>query len=635
LSTISVETTTQPSVTPEGSLEIVASNYLAHLVYQAIIAYGEPVKVADIAKWIDDEAISMSLVRRSLARHPKKFLTIDRRWDISTRYLDKQRPAQHILEEIVQNFGAPVTAWDAAHEFAVACGRTAEGVLINVERMLRGSGKFAELTVNGNSRYVPIHWLLDVNDDYHTDIDVLFYNFLSADTVATFDGLELDWENAPVEAVEKMLAVSSSTLPRSIDNRIVQFLAWKTLGEDFDAKAIYGALLESDKLVVLPDHKWTDQTSFQAIREFYIEEMKSISDSAEEEEEELDDTQPLTISDADIIEFQHILEDASDHAIRATKLIEEVYEIEEESKTFASDLETVISTMKNNPELFEWVGYDRFRLAGSLPPYIGQIPESLTFPVIPQIETPEGDLPDQLLEDEGFERGLEREVLNAIAQDVNDQEQPDLTVWPEGVSGDSQSIDLVLKSHHKEIGTFPLCQLPIGFIASEPNVVELILRDNKGQTHQVFADQRTQLMYGLGLFDLYSEIAADSGAIIRFEKTSIPGEYLFIDTEETHVDLAISPERLEQLQNYRAEIEQGPTIPTYDIVKYILEHSNSAMSYIALLTEVNIVRRVARRQLASILSSWSGFSHRSGLWSFDPKKASQGFNKAKRKYITA
>jgi len=46
-----------------------------------------------------------------------------------------------------------------------------------------------------------------------------------------------------------------------------------------------------------------------------------------------------------------------------------------------------------------------------------------------------------------------------------------------------------------------------------------------------------------------------------------------------------------------------------------------------------MVRRVSRRQLASILSAWTGFVHRAGLWSFDAKKASQGFNKSKRKYM--
>jgi hypothetical protein len=74
-------------------------------------------------------------------------------------------------------------------------------------------------------------------------------------------------------------------------------------------------------------------------------------------------------------------------------------------------------------------------------------------------------------------------------------------------------------------------------------------------------------------------------------------------------------------------------VATYDLVKYILEHSNAAMTFLSILTELNVVRRVRRRQLASILSAWSGFSVRAGSWTFDAKKAVQGFNKSKRKYV--
>jgi hypothetical protein len=160
-----------------------------------------------------------------------------------------------------------------------------------------------------------------------------------------------------------------------------------------------------------------------------------------------------------------------------------------------------------------------------------------------------------------------------------------------------------------------------------------VLREKDGTTHQVFVDYETRLIYGLGLFDIYANIAADSGAVFQLKKTSVPGELAFINDNETDPDVYISPERLDQLQNYRAEIESGPTVSTHDVIRYILEHSNQAMSYLSLLTELNVVRRVSRRQLASILSAWNGFSHRAGLWTYDAKKAAQGFNKAKRKYI--
>ena len=159
------------------------------------------------------------------------------------------------------------------------------------------------------------------------------------------------------------------------------------------------------------------------------------------------------------------------------------------------------------------------------------------------------------------------------------------------------------------------------------------LKDSSGRSYQAFADNETQLLYGLGLFDLYADITPESGAVITLTKTSVPGEFLFIHKGETDAEVYVSPERMQFLKDYRAEVESGPSIATYELVRYILEHSNAAMSFLSILTELNIVRRVRRRQLASILSAWSGFSVRAGAWSFDAKKAAQGFNKSKRKYI--
>ncbi|MDR3708001.1 MAG: hypothetical protein P4L33_06855 [Capsulimonadaceae bacterium] len=612
-------------------IDALADAYLTHQIHHAIASLGEPAKIADIARAIDDEAISLGLIRHTLTRTPSRFIPIDRRWDVSTRYLDKQRPAQRLLEEIVSNFDAPVSAWDAAHEFATVSGRTAEGVLVTVERMLRGSKRFTELTVDGNSRYVPASWLLDTNVDYLTDEQVLFYNFLGETAAKPFKSVSLDWVEDPVGSVEKLLHKVSEKAPRIIENRLVQFLAFKALGEDFDARALYATLLETDRLVVFPGHRWIDPETVQTFRNLFIQRANDLADLPEEEIE-VEEAAPLIIGEDELIELDQTIEEAGDRGVRTTTLLQDVYEIAPGDRTFSTDVQTLFDALRAHPDRFDWVGYDRFRLAGSLPPYIGQVPESLRFPVIAQIETPEGDLLDQMLDGEGFERGLEREVLNSLAQDVNDQEPTDQTVWPEGVSADSQSIELVLKAHHKEIGTFPMCQIPFGFLATEPSVVEITFRDKSGNSHQVFADYNTQLLYGLGLFDLYAEIPAESGAIIRIEKTNIPGEFLFTATGDTHADVFVAPERLEQLQNYRSEIEAGPTLSTHDIVRFVLEHSNSTMSYLTLLTEVNIVRRVTRRQLASILSAWSGFAHRSGTWSYDAKKAAQGFNKSRRKY---
>ena len=46
---------------------------------------------------------------------------------------------------------------------------------------------------------------------------------------------------------------------------------------------------------------------------------------------------------------------------------------------------------------------------------------------------------------------------------------------------------------------------------------------------------------------------------------------------------------------------------TYDIVRRILDHYRKGVSFLTLLTEVNLVRRTPRRLVASILSGYHAF----------------------------
>jgi hypothetical protein len=605
---------------------------LVQSIFQAIIAHGEPAKLVDIQKSVADDSITLGLIRKVLTSHPRRFVQRDRRWDVSTRYLDGQRPALKILEEILTTYGAPMAAWDAAHELGLVFHRSTEGQQKIAERLLFSSDIFFPVPTGTETKFGLTSWLLDIQDRYKSTGDLLFYNYLSVDALKPYSSLKLDWEADPVGAALQVIDATPGS-PKVVDNRLLLLMAYLDLAEDFDAEAIYVALTRTEQLVALPGHRWTNTAGIQALRALFTKQSLSIADSPEEEEPETEPSIPLAVSLADLVEIERIFNDTPDKAIRISDLLDQIYEVTPGDPTYDVDSATLTAALVAVPDKFTWVGYDQFRLCGTLPPIIGQVPESLQFPVVPQVETPEGDVLDQILDEEGFERGLEKEILSPYAQDVNDQEESAVTIWPNDESAESKSIRLVLKAHHKEIFTFPLVQIPPGFITQEPAVVEITLQDSSGKSYQAFADNSTQLLYGFGLFDLYADIVADSGAVIKLEKTATPGEFLFLNQNENDPDIYVSPERLQVLQEYREEIEAGPSVATYDLVRYILEHSNSAMSFLSILTELNIVRRVKRRQLASILSAWSGFSVRAGLWSYDSKKAAQGFNKSKRKYV--
>ena len=468
--------------------------------------------------------------------------------------------------------------------------------------------------------------------------DILFYNYLNAEKLAPFQSAAngLDWEENPTGAAHTLVSVSSG---QPVDNRVLQYFAWKSLGEEFDGAAIYDAIAtDRETFLALPDHRWLLRESLAPVQALWRTQAEAVALTAPDEPAAAVEAapaidvpaKPLEVTSEDAEELRSYFDGREDFA-QTGDLLTQIFEIRPGSATFAADTETLTAYLRTQPDDFQWVGSDRFRAPGTLPPYIGQLPESLTFPALPRFETADGEILDQMLSDAGLEPGLQEEILDPVAQDVNDQDPAEVTLWPEGATAEAQRLRLVVKAHHKEIGTFPLAQVPPGFFPPEPPIVELTLRDASGNGYPIYVDYNAQLVYGL--FDVYSEVAAESGAVVYVEKTDKPDEYTFTDENETDANVFVSPARMEELLDFRNEVEGGAPISTYDIARRILTNYGKGLSFLSLLTEVNLVRRTPRRLLASVLSGYPAFHRGANKWRFDAKKEPEGFDASKTEFI--
>lgn len=610
--------------------EALALETLTTLLHRALVRLGEPARVGEIAREVGDEAVTPALARHQMESDPRRFVAVDRRWDITSRYLDKTRPLERILEEVVADYGAPIPTDDVAGELAQITGRVREAFTEVAPRLLRGAPFFP---IAGGLAYGLRAWLLDLTSEREDDL--LFYNYLSAEKLAPFQSAAkgLDWLDNPTGATLALLLAANG---QPVDNRVVQYFAWKALGEDFDGAALYDAVAtDRETFLALPGHRWLLRDALEPLRAVWRTRAAQAAETATEEpavEAVASEVtaKPLEVTEEDAEEIASYF-DGREETVPVGDLLTHVFEIRPGSRTFEADTVTLTAYLRAHPNQYLWVGADRFRAPDTLPLYIGQIPESLTFPTLPRFETADGEILDQMLADAGFEDGLQEEILDPIAQDVNDQEQAEATRWPEGVSAEAPRLRLVLKAHHKEIGTFPLAQVPPGFFPAEPNIVELTVRDAAGTGYPVYVDYNVQLVYGL--FDLYAEIAAESGAVVYLEKTDKPDEFKFVDENESDPGVFVNPARMEELLEFRGEVESGTPISTYDIVRRILDHYRKGCSFLTLLTEVNLVRRTPRRLLASVLSGYSAFHPRANRWTFDAKKEPEGFDKSKTGYI--
>lgn len=592
-----------------GSREDLALIYAGDLLHMAILNAGAPLKVSEAARACNRPDVDLRLARVVLASMPHRFALADRKWTVTTRNADPRRPVERLIEDLLETIGQPLQVSAIAAEIAAVVGRPAEAMLGVVERLVKNSERFAPIGARG---YVRACWLLDVRSE--DPEDVLFDNFLESTDIAPYESAATAIKPGDPASVAAFLDAVGEPVP----GKVVQFLAWRADPRGFEPMAFLNALLDTGA-VALSTRMWIGPAvaaelglAFPAIAE------RPVSDDVVAAP---DVSEPLTINDEEreqLVDF--VLR--SDGTTFVARMLEDVFEVTEGEPTFEADRQSVLDCLRSDPRVV-WIGGDRFMPTGAIPDYVFTVPESLKF-VEGQYLDSEGNEMDILLEDDGLSGGLKAEIMSPLAQDVLDEEPLET---PEGEA--PVTVRCVLRFHHKEIGTFPLCQLPPGYFPSETNIVQVDVELPNGQVVQAWVNHDTRLMYGL--LDWYETVPIDSGAVFYIERKA-PDRYAITFGEETEPELFVSRNRLNDLLDLRVQAEEED-MSTFDILRTIMEHYRKGLVFITALTEVCLVRRTRRRTVASILSGYHCFFQRDRRWVFDARKLSQGFDRSKRKYM--
>ncbi len=589
-----------------------AARYASDLVYKALIESGEPIKASEVSRAVARPDVDLRLARVVLATDTR-MTAVDRKWTVWTRYIDTQNTLDRNVHRILNAFGQPVRITHLANELHAVYGRPAE---IYEDMLSRLAAKDSRYFLLGEDYIAPTGWLLDTEPGL--DDEILFENFIEDGDVFPYVEAAREAGLGTQEATD--ITAFLNAVARPIKNKALQFLAYHLSGEQFNARTFFEGLFLDSGAFALSDGTWIGPSLAQKLTtHFPALAEQEVSDNAEAEAQEA--AQPLALNDDQREQLVQAILD-SDGTVFASRLLEDNFEITSDFRTYQEDLHTLISALSADERVM-WVGSERFRPQGTIPGYVFTVPGLLDIPEDTYTDA-EGNYVDQLLETDGFDGGLEREIINPLAQDVLDEEPVPL---PD--PNPPSNARAVIKYHHKQIGTLPLCQFPSGFFPPEPAVLETEFVLPGGQKAQVWVNNETRLLYGL--LDWFQSIPIDSGATFTLERQS-PDRYLINYNDESEPTMFISRNRINELVvlQERAEEEQ---IPTFDIMREIMEHYRKGIEFITLLTEVNIVRRVTRRMVASILSEYHCFFQRGGSWVFDTKKLSQGFDKSKRKYL--
>ena len=617
----------------------------------ALLERGGASRVSEIALEINNPRISVALVRKALG-DSARFVSVDRQWNLASRYLDTGRPTERNLVEVLQAAGRPLSKSQLASELSELYHKPSESYFGLIDRAATNRNAYFK-TKHGELGLAT--WL--TLTDGETEADVLSDNGYKAASVAQFRKLpaQAEWSaNTYAQTTQKIVGAAKRDLP----HRFLGVLAWLTMGVKYDAQAHFGACFAGVNLVWIPGRakspgRWITRVHADRLERHLEEQGASLANYEEPEPapkpavvvappaETSADTapvaeaapvvipdvpKPLDINSGDFAAITQVLAERG-AGVEASELLGLRYEVLPGDPSYRADVGTLTDALKANAA-FLYVGAGRFREPESLPPFVFDIPEFLAFPEL-QFVSMDGEIMDEEINEEGYAPTLRQDLLLPLAQDAGDDESK----YTGAPVETGTPVRIVVKNHHKQIGTFPLCQVPDGFFPADASVVEVIVRAPDGATHEVVVNNEKRLAFNL--FGLYETLSADSGSVFFLHPTSRPWEFRFEPVADTDPQVYVSPERTGELLGLREAIDEGAEMATFDIACEVLAYHQKGLDFVEALTEINLIRRVTRRKLASILSNYRCFMQKAGTpqWRFDPRKRDYGTDPDKRKYL--
>jgi hypothetical protein len=595
--------------------ETIAQSFLRATVANMLLRFKEPAKMSELQDACKLPSLDMDMLRYVLGSNSDLFTFSERRWTVSTRYEDTTRPVHTLIESILRNVGQPLPLEPLSYLLADVYHRAAQAMAVVIYRL--SHEHFFRLPDN---RIGLRDWLL--RTDYETPEDVAFYNFVDIEQARKLLRKHPKFDGSP-EAVANLL----HRVGVPLSSRFVAFLQWYKNPEAFDAVNAYQNLIDAEGLIAFPlqEAGALEPVTHWALAEWTSEWVEAIRPQAKQMAGVLAQlmAEPLVLSVEDVeVMVNDVLR--SPKLVNAEALARRFFDLTPSDPTYANDLATIVESLKQDLRV-TWLGGTRFVNPQNLPPYLFAVPESLSFPEL-QFYSEEGEPLEIDLEDEGLSGTLRSDILHPLAQDVGDEEGEGPIIFPI-----PQSVQCVVKARHKDIGTFPLCQIPQGFFQPEPKFQQVTFVDEAtGQQYpEVYVNHELRLIFGL--LDWYATREAVSGLVFTLTRTEDP--LVFTVRWEDVIDqrVHISRTRYEELLDMSTRMAQ--TYPTFDIICEILSTHRGGMDFLSILGEVNVIRRTKRRRVASVLSAFQAFYLRGGVWHLDEKKRDAGIDRAKRKHI--
>jgi hypothetical protein len=592
-----------------------------------ILASDEPLRTVDIAKQVasrlemrlsEEELGGLASLVRVVMDSDALFSQSNRQWDLALRMgraeADRRKPVERAIEDFIDLIGHPAEIDPLAVLATAVYKRDHEYHARLIEKLTSTRSQFFR---TADHRIGVSRWLLDISSDEQEDVE--YDNFPELDGLNALRGLANSIQaDSAVTFAQTLIAEA----PCPVDNKALQFLAWCRFPEIEPAK-LFSAMHARGELRLERGPSWVDQDGHaQLVAEIrsIVREPDMLADVVQaampEEDEAIGLITPTTVRvSAEDLNQVHDFLARDARSYRVSELCQQVLEAFPGSRTYSAVHASLLGQMRDDAR-FVWVGCERMRLAGSIPPEVVTHPDGLAFDDREYLGEDAAEV-DKELPPHEWKHTLDEQVLHSLVQDLSDDSS--------AVHGPPPSrLEASPALHHYVAGTLYLRNQERGFFGVAPDILNVTLLSGDDQRFEVWVNNRLGLVYGLK--EWYDANLPWVGGHFGFEITEQPDEFrLKYRAGDIEPMTDISMERLQQLLVLRGEAA-AEGLPLTEIVRRILKAHPDGLHFVTLFTQVNVVRRVRRSQLASVLSGQRYFTQTPslpGIWNYDERRAAK------------
>lgn len=610
------------------NVEETAREYVVDRALDVAIYRPGPTRADDLAELIKkDIDVSAPFVQEVLDESPR-FEGFQGTYDPAYRRDLASRPMGGALSTILQVYGRPMPRYLLASEMS----HTKKGSPDYFARLLDGALEAAGLC-EPDGRYVCDNmWIYEHMPDLEME-RVLFLNRLDEDEVLA-DVLDTCTKESLgsrslTDTAENVLQAAETPL----SNRALGFLVGYHQGERYDAAELLRQMLDEDEQRFMPIAgprwiltEWLDDIEKAARKQSPPEEEDDYEvDIVEMLEKDVPPDKRYELTDGDVEAIMTVVE-RSRTPFTIEGILADILELTPNQHKYPRAAQAVDELLKSEQSITE-LDPGRFLRLGAVPSWARVVPKVL---VPPRWEPQVNEDWDLLSEDVILQlEGLAEEVLEDVQDPVYD-DIGEKYVAPVDETEAAAGITYPVMNHHHGAGTMKIRVIDRAFFADEDDLtmIELVCDDDR--LLNAWLNKDTELLYGLRAW--YQDNLPPSGAIISIEKTDSVGRYRLSWDEETDALTYIGRESLDELENWDRRLADNP-MSLKDLIAVLIDEDNGA-PFNTLWAHLNILRRVSRTQLASVLSFFPCFEHGEGnRWYLDADRLDEGYDQDKIDYV--